>query len=269
MRYSSYDNTYYDSTNRILQKYKNNSIKPFLRRRLYEDVVNEIGLRIISGAYQAGDILPSEENLVEEFGVSRTVVREAVKVLTEKGLLQPRPKLGTAIYPRNQWNLLDSDVLNWELQAGQQELLLNKVTEARRIIEPEAAALAAQRASDGQIAQMIKSFDEMVYAAEHFESHAQDYIDSDMVFHAVILNACGNELLEQMANMMRNALVASRQVTTAIPGKAAAAIPAHRAVLHAIQQRDSEAAYRTMQALIDRAKADIEEAFRQLKEIDG
>lgn len=252
-----------------MQAHKNSKSKPFARRRLYEDVVNEIGLRIVGGVYAIGEILPSEEALVEELGVSRTVIREAVKVLTEKGMLQPRPKLGTVVHPRQHWKLLDEDVLNWELQTGQQEALLHKVTEARRIIEPEAAALAAERSTSEQLRRMQEAFDGMAYAAEHFENHADDYIQYDMVFHTVILEACGNELLGQMANMMRRALIASREVTTRIPGKAAAAIPAHRAVLQAIQQRNPQAAYDTMRNLIDLAKADIQEAFRRLKDEQG
>lgn len=242
--------------------------KPFERQRLYEDVTTELGLRIVGGFYLHGAILPSEEELVEEFGVSRTVIREAVKVLTDKGLVQPRQRIGTLIHPRSHWRLLDADVLQWELQVGQQEALLHKVTEARRVIEPEAAALAALRASDEQLQQIEAAFNAMVEAVKDFAAHAEEYIEQDMVFHAIILAGCGNELLAQTADMMRRALVASREITTRIPGNAEKAIPAHRAVLETILRRDSDGARKAMQKLIDQARTDIESAFRQLKDMD-
>ena len=248
----------------VLASSNNNDRKPRQRQRLYEEVANEIGLRIVSGVYPPNETLPFEEELVAEFGVSRTVIRETIKVLTDKGMVQPRQRIGTVVHPRSNWSLLDSDVLNWELQAGQQEKLLHKVTEARRVIESEAAALAAQRASEEQLHQMEESLSIMEQTARNFTpENARAYVDADMVFHATILNACGNELLEQMANMMRQALVASREITTRMPGNATKAIPAHRLVLEALLNRDSDGAHKAMKALIDRAKSDIEEAFRK------
>lgn len=255
---------YYDCTRRemILRDSTKKDHKPAGRPRLYEEVVEEIGLRIVGGIYAVDEVLPIEEDLVEEFGVSRTVIREAVKVLTEKGLLRPRARLGTVVLPRKQWNLLDTDVLNWELIAGRKVELLRKVTEARRIIEPEAAALAAQRATDQEIQAIAEAYHRMELNVDD----AKTYIEADMVFHSAILAACHNEVLEQMANMMRRALVASREVTTQIPGSSVGALPLHLKVLEAIQQRNAETAYAAMQYLIDQARADIESILGEQKD---
>jgi GntR family transcriptional regulator, galactonate operon transcriptional repressor len=236
--------------------------KHYSRRRLYHDVVDELGLRIVRGEYAAGDILPGEESLVEELGVSRTVIREAIKVLTEKGLVQPRPKSGTHIHPRAHWHLLDSDVLNWELISGRKVELLRKVTEARRIIEPEAAALAATRGTPDEIELITDAYYDM-------ERHVEDiagYIEADMIFHSGILKACHNEILEQMAATMRRGLVASREVTTRDASSSAGALPLHLAVLSAIRNRDSQAAYDAMRYLVDRAGADIERIVGEPKD---
>ena len=230
-------------------------------RRLYQHVVNQIGLRVVRGDYASGDILPGEEVLVAEFGVSRTVIREAIKVLTEKGLVQPRTKVGTLIHPRNSWNWLDSDVLNWEIQAGQMHSLLRKVTEARRIIEPEVAALAAERGSDAEIAQITGAYRRM----EQNPDDLPEYIAADMAFHAAIMDACHNEMLAQMADTMRRALIASREVTLKLPGNSLKALPLHLAVVQTIQNRDSQGAFAAMQNLIGRAAYDIEMALGEIE----
>jgi GntR family transcriptional regulator, galactonate operon transcriptional repressor len=230
-------------------------------RRLYQHVVNQIGLRIVRGEYVSSEILPGEEVLVSEFGVSRTVIREAIKVLTEKGLVQPRTKVGTLVHPRYSWNWLDPDVLNWEIQAGQMHSLLRKVTEARRIIEPEVAALAARRGSDEEIAQVTDAYRRM----EQNPDNVPEYIAADMVFHAAIMDACHNEMLAQMADTMRRALIASREVTLQLPGNSWKALPLHLAVLQAIQKRDSQAAFDAMRNLIERAAFDIEMALGEIE----
>jgi DNA-binding FadR family transcriptional regulator len=117
-----------------------------MHRKLYEHVEEDIGLRIFKGEYKPKESLPNEEELCTEFSLSRGVIREAVKVLSKKGLVWPRPKIGTQVQPETQWNLFDADVLVWKLKAGQQLRFLKKVTEVRMIIESEAAKLSAERA---------------------------------------------------------------------------------------------------------------------------
>src|SRR5205809_5241457 len=115
---------------------------------LHGRIVHAIGRRILSGDLRPGDLLPAEPDL----GASRTVVREAVKVLAAKGLVESRPKTGTRVRPRDAWNLLDPDVLAWQREGASPAQFLRKLTEVRRIVEPAAAELAAERASSRELA---------------------------------------------------------------------------------------------------------------------
>src|SRR5213594_3545034 len=132
---------------------------------LHGRVVHAIGRRILSGDLRPGDLLPAEPDL----GASRTVVREAVKVLAAKGLVESRPKTGTRVRSRDAWNLLDPDVLAWQQDGADgdgTESLLRKMTEVRRIIEPAAAELAAARADARDVAALERALKEMEQAAQ-------------------------------------------------------------------------------------------------------
>lgn len=224
------------------------------KRNLHRQVVDSIGLNIISGKFEIGDALPNEADLSNKFGVSRTVIREAIKVLNEKGLVESRPKVGTLVQPRQKWKQLDPDVLNWEYEAGPHDQFLQKLTEVRHIIEPAAARLAAQRATDDEIMVIQGFYDEMVRCLNDIH----EYIPVDIQFHTAIVKASHNELLEQIVTTIRAALVSSRKVTTQLPDSAHQALPLHYAVLEAIQHRQPDTAYRAMEKLIERAAADIE-----------
>src|SRR5262245_38015854 len=121
------------------------------RRGLHGEVVHTIGLRILRGDLQPGDPLPGDEELRLDHSVSRTVLREAVKVLAAKGLVHARPKTGTRVSPRSRWNVVDPDVLAWRIEAGPDSELYSEVTEMRLAIEPQAARLTATRASSEEI----------------------------------------------------------------------------------------------------------------------
>jgi DNA-binding FadR family transcriptional regulator len=229
------------------------------RLKLYEQVVEAIGLQIIAGKFTPGESLPNEDNLGTELGVSRTVIREAVKVLVDKGLVQSQPKIGTQIQPREHWNLLDPDIMNWEHRVGKSDRLFQEITEIRSIVEPEAARLAAQRASEADINAIKLAYREMEQSTEDIDN----YVEADMRFHHFLLNACGNERLTQLANTMRQARKTSFQITTRTPTDARTALPLHFAVLWAIQNRDAEAACSATRALIESAQNDLNNATQQ------
>src|SRR5919108_94538 len=123
--------------------------RTYPRRGLHGAVVHEIGVRIVRGELEPGDTLP-ENGLADEPAVSRTVVREAIKVLAAKRLVESRPKTGTRVRPRRDWNLLDPDVLAWQVEAGADTDFLAQALEVRRMIEPAAARLAAERAIEAR-----------------------------------------------------------------------------------------------------------------------
>src|SRR6476469_8088647 len=137
--------------------------RTYPRRGLYGAVVHEIGVRIVDGELKPGETLP-DNGFLDELEVSRTVVREAVKVLAAKGLVESRPKVGTRVRPRRDWNLLDPDVLAWQVEAGADASFLDQALELRRMIEPAAARLAADRADESQIAGLYAACEEMLAA---------------------------------------------------------------------------------------------------------
>src|SRR5829696_6445731 len=120
------------------------------RRGAHGETVYEIGRRIVSGELQPGDLLPEGE-LIAELDISRTVLREAIKVLGAKGLVEAKPRVGTKVSARNHWRLMDPDILAWQSEAGLDEPFLRNLAEVRYVIEPAAARLAAQRATEEEI----------------------------------------------------------------------------------------------------------------------
>jgi GntR family transcriptional regulator, galactonate operon transcriptional repressor len=217
-------------------------------------VMNELGSRIVAGSLTAGETLPNEDVLTTELGVSRTVIREAVKVLSDKGLVEVRPRVGTRVRLPHAWNLLDPDVLRWQYEAGPTREFLSNVVEVRRSIEVTAAELAAVRATDGDV-RLI----EEVYAllAASVDDNDQ-YIEADLSFHESIFRACHNALLVQIAINLRIALQSSRKITVQSPNASREALPLHRGMVEAIIRHDPQAAKDATNRLIDRSVQDID-----------
>lgn len=164
-------------------------------------VANEIGQRIVRGDYPPGTILPNEAEWSEMFGVGRSVVREAIKMLMAKNLLSSRPKIGSWVEPRERWNLLDREVLTWYAASPERHAFLKTVQEFRHIIEPEAAALAAVRRSDEELEAISRACREMGTVRTLSERTA-----ADTRFHLEILRAAGNELLLPLGALIDSAL---------------------------------------------------------------
>jgi DNA-binding FadR family transcriptional regulator len=227
-------------------------VRTYPRRGLHGTVVHDIGIRILRGELKPGDPLPTEEELGGEPGVSRTVLREAVKVLAAKRLVESRPKTGTRVLPRREWNLIDPDVLAWRLEAEPEEQFFVDVIELRRIVEPEAAALAATRATEAERQELADSFDAMRKALEEDDPDA--YLTADIRFHSIVLEACHNELLEQMATMLRATFRALFIRTSATRAQA---LPLHAAVLDAIRDGDAQAAQDAVRTLVGDTAASL------------
>lgn len=222
-----------------------------IRRKLYEYIVDEVGFRIISGHYKEGETLPNEDTLCREFDVSRGVLREASKVLAQKGLIQSRPKTGTCVQPKKFWNLFDADVLIWKLNAGDKLGFLENITEVRSIIESEASRLAAIRASKYEIKKIRKCYNGLVNALKDADTY--DYLHFiliDMKFHTAILEASHNELLAQIAYTMRQALVTARQSDRKDIEAQRKELPAHLAIVEAIENRNPDDASQKAKAII-------------------
>lgn len=225
--------------------------KPY-HRKLYQYIVEELGQRIVKGQYRALDVLPTEDQLCAELSVSRGVLREATKILTQKGLIQTRPRVGTQVLPRDRWNLFDADVLLWRLQVEDKFTFLKTVTEVRRIIESEAARLAASRASHAEVSDMKVLVDQMVKILSDDANYVYErYLDIDMAFHNSILKACHNDLLSQISSTMREAVHQAREHDINDIDIQKESLPFHVAIVDGISRKDPEAAYRASQQMFD------------------
>ena len=224
-----------------------------LHRNLYEYVVEELGLRIIRGDYLPGDTLPNEDLLCREFEVSRGVLREATKVLVQKGLIRSRPRIGTRVQASELWNLFDPDLLTWKLRdGGKEHVFFKKVTEVRRMVESEGARLAAIRADEGEIATIQTVYEQLAdLLADSDRYRYETYLPLDVKFHTAILDASHNELLAQIGLLMRQAVLAARRLDTWDLNIQRESLPYHLAILEAIRQHAPESAYQASQAMFD------------------
>ena len=233
-------------------------LAPFTPSSIHEQIVRHIGMSILKNDFAPGQTLPGEIELCAQLAVSRPILREAMKVLTAKGLVESRRKTGTRVRPREAWNLLDSDVLAWQCEATPNETFLRNLCEIRLAIEPMAARLAALRATDEQIAALEAWYRRMQRTIHESEA----FIGADLQFHALLLAAAHNELLQQMSNTVSAALRTSRVFTTQLPGASEAAMPLHLAVVEAIQARNAPLAHAAMEHLVNQASHDVDRVLR-------
>jgi DNA-binding FadR family transcriptional regulator len=215
-----------------------------LGRNLTYGMLDLLGRRIVTGVYEQTPF-PTEAELSIEHGVSRSVTREAVKMLTAKGLLSARPRQGTSVQPLASWNLFDADVLRWLLERKFTVELLTQFNQLRVAIEPAAAALAAATGDERGLA-MIKAGFERMAAAEHGED---DPLDADIAFHLAVLQASRNPFFAQFRELVATALRTSIRLTNRIEGRTAD-LAAHGAVCTAILAGDPLAAEQAMRLII-------------------
>ena len=213
-----------------------------------------LGEAIVAGRYAVGTTIPPEPQLGAELGVSRTGVREAVKALAAKGLLVTGPKVGSRVQPQDSWNWFDADVITWKSRAGVTHEFLRDLQDLRRVVEPAAVRLAAQRADADDIAEIEAAFAGMTSAVEH----GGDYVTHDLRFHRGLLLAAGNRMLTQMSKPLDALLRTTFQISTSVDGGAARSLPLHRAVLDAVAAHRPAAAQRAVMRLIDEARVDTE-----------
>ena len=226
-------------------------------RGLVGKIVHAVGLRIIGGELPPGTVMPNEAEWCAQLGVSRTVLREATKILTSKGLVESRPKTGTRVRPSESWNLLDPDVLGWQLAEFPRDRFVREIFELRRAIEPSIVALAATRAGEAQL-------DEMAAALKGMEAAGDDgrlFIDPDTRFHIAILNAVDNAMMRSLSAVIETALTTTMFLSLGNPRGQRHSVPLHRAVYDALRDRDPQAVRAAMIRLIDDAESDARKAL--------
>lgn len=224
-------------------------------KNVHGNTVDHLGEAIVAGRYAPGSSIPPEPILGEELGVSRTVVREAVKSLIAKGLVTTGPKVGTRVLSEEHWNWFDPDVIAWQAKAGLTPEFLRDLMDLRRVVEPAAVRLAAQRATQEDIAGIEIALEGMTRVVKE----GGDYVSYDLRFHQGLLRACRNRMLIQMSKALGALLRTSFELTAGKKGGPADSLVLHRAVLDAVIARNSAKAEKAILVLIDGAHQDIEE----------
>ncbi len=226
-------------------------------KNLHGQVVNELGRRVVGGHYPADKVLPNEELLCQELAVSRTALREAVKVLAGKGLLEARPRIGTRVRTKDQWNLLDPDILAWRCATGVDADFLRHLTELREIIEPSAAALAATSRSPEQ----LQAIEAALRSMETATSIAQ-WVQADLAFHTAVLKATNNPLLMPLAAIIGSALESLLGVTARTSDNFKQALPDHQKVFDAIRLQEPQNALHRMAGMLSDTRSLIRDTLQ-------
>jgi DNA-binding FadR family transcriptional regulator len=217
----------------------------------HAEVARSTGIDIIAGRYPEGARLPGDAELIAMFGVSRPVLRESVKTLVAKGLLSTKARVGTVVRERGAWNMFDADVLAWHLDAGIDKRFLSDLAEIRLAVEPRAAALAAERRSDGDLATMQKAMERMTREP----GSAAAFADADLGLHLAIANASGNPFMRSIGAVIEAALRASFVLSAPIePDDRETVLLWHQRIVDAIGSGDAEAASAAMIEVIQNGK---------------
>jgi DNA-binding FadR family transcriptional regulator len=219
-------------------------------RGVHGQTVEVLARRVLSGQFAEGSTLDIGA-LQSELGVSQTALRESLKVLAAKGMVDARQKRGTFVRPRAHWNLLDADVLRWRFADNADARLLDNLIEVRRIVEPAAVRLAAERRSDADLEALGTALDAM---SEGSDDPARA-VEADLAFHLALMAATHNELLQRLQMVLESGL-AARDRLVHDSGHGDDPEPSHRAVFEAIRSQDPQAAEDAMRTLLDKASSD-------------
>ncbi len=224
--------------------------------RLHQVIAQKFGVAILAGAYQPGDCLKGEIEQSLAMGVSRTPYREAIRILIAKGLLESRPRVGTHVTPRHQWNLLDPDVLAWMFMGQPNERFIRDLFELRELIEPAAAALAAARHTKSELDVMADALDRM----EQHGLATPEGQEADREFHHALLTASHNEALASLSSSVGAAVQWTTHFNQRASGRPRNPIREHRAVFKAIARSNPDLARAAMIGFLDVALADMTSA---------
>ncbi|MFF3465155.1 FadR/GntR family transcriptional regulator [Streptomyces sp. NPDC001984] len=229
---------------------------PYARRGVHGQTVEALARRILGGEISEGATLDLVA-LQSELDVSLTALRESLKVLAAKGLVDARQKRGTFVRARADWNLLDADMLRWRFESDRttesDRALLHSLAEVRSIIEPAAVRLAAERRTDADLTALDAALDAM----SEPDGDAAHAVHADLAFHRALLAATHNELLERMEMVIESGLAHRDRIVHSSP-HSEDPVPAHRAVLDAVRAQDPRAAEAAMRALLDQAGRDLD-----------
>ncbi|MDI7776631.1 FadR/GntR family transcriptional regulator [Asticcacaulis sp. EMRT-3] len=238
---------------RLASDSEDDALTPGKPGELHTQLAQKLGIDILGRRWLPGEVLPSEIDMANMYAISRSAVREAIRTLAAKGIVEPRRKRGTCVTDRAQWNMLDPVVLSWMFASTPDEQLVKNLFEMRLILEPAAARLAAQRRTDAHLDAMSEALKGMARHTLLTDAGLQ----ADMDFHSALMAAAGNEQLSALnASIGATVALSTRyKIRHNLLGRDP--VPAHLAVFEAIQQRDAEEAHWCMQYLVRLAVKDL------------
>lgn len=229
------------------------------RPRVQKNVTRTIASDICADIFPVGSYLPRENDLCERYGVSRTVIRESLKILESKGMVRGRSRVGTVVCGKDEWNILDAQVLEWIGERIFEFDLLNCILEARRAIEPVAAEFAAERATVQEIADLERAWQAM----RDGERDVAGFTDADVAFHTCLLKASHNQVFLQLVGIIQAALKFSLHASNEAAERRDEAIDIHRELVEALRMRDKAAARDCSTRMLDLAARDLATAVKQ------
>lgn len=217
-------------------------------RSAHDLVTHGIGRNIMQGRFPVGSILPGDAELMEMFGVSRTALREALKTLAAKGLIESKTKVGTKVMDRHNWNMFDADIIEWHLESGVDAQFLGWLFEIRQTLEPLACATAALRRTPQQL-EIMKQALRAMYECER---NRQGFTNADLAFHMAILEASGNPFLQSIGSVIGAALESSFTISSPVSSdeRFKSVMKQHQGVFDGIEAGDPAKASNAMSALI-------------------
>lgn len=225
-----------------------------VKGRLHHAVARWLATQIVHGDIPVGHVFPAEIEHSEQLGISRSVLREAFRMLAAKGLVSSRPKAGTRVNERRQWSLLDPDVLAWQIQSEPSEEFLRNLFELRMVVEPQAAEMAASRRSEGQLVDMANALDAM----ERHTLATEKGRAADQRFHELLMEATGNEMLAALSSSIMAAIAWTTTIKQRVNAAPRDPMPEHRQLFEQIAARNAKQAKRAMQALLELALSDMQ-----------
>lgn len=230
------------------------------RERLHTRITGELARRVIEAERSSEELLfPREADLCRQLGVSRTVLRESMKVLVDKQMVEMKPRAGTRARPRSEWRLLDPDILAWQAEINADAAFLRDLCEVRLAIEPTAAGFAAVRATAAE----IEEIEESLRRRESKPAKAaEEIIDLDLDFYMAVVQASHNPLLQELSAIIRRPFRTALSVTSRFPSTVALGIQAHQRLLAALRKRDPMAARRAAEEAVGLAMLAVEKAIR-------
>jgi GntR family transcriptional repressor for pyruvate dehydrogenase complex len=234
--------------------------------RLHREAMLEFVAEIVSGELAPGAALPREIAVAERFGISRGIARECLRALEERGLATVRHGSATTVNPRDRWDLFDPDVIAASLAGPGAVALLAEYLECRRIVEIEAAGLAAERSTPEAVSALEERFAAMERAVAIRNPRAQEaaFHEADLAFHTALVEATGNLALLALVRRVDGALLAARYPLARPAYRRTRALPEHQAILAGVRERDADGARAAMREHLDTVETYLQENARKV-----